>query len=283
MRGRDVFEDDTGISPVIGVVLLIAISVIMVSLIGSIIISQGGFFQPIPHTDIVYNQEGSNVTLAIASLTGASTIDGNQIDILVDGNKACDTWDNSDEIGLGDTTNISGYGAGCTTLEETNTISVVWSGGQRAKLISSYDIRGLDDGTGDTGDTDDGTGDTGDTDDGTGDTGDTDDGPTEEVTFERLMATAPEMGPGDSDGPVDIEYELSGPISEEKVNIYAEYEGSGSRVTKEITNSGETITLSPEPQNHNDVLTIVGKIGGNVECEENNIDVNGGKIDVCSS
>ncbi|SIS20923.1 type IV pilin [Natronorubrum thiooxidans] len=154
-------RDDNAVSPVIGVVLLVAISVMTMALVGSIILSQGGIIQPSPDIDVDYIQENDddNVSVVVTSLIGTSSVDEDNFKIRVDGHEACGEWDSSNGVGVGNRMNITGYGdgggGGCTDLDKTNSITVILDGGAQSELISTYDVREeADGGSGGSTDTD---------------------------------------------------------------------------------------------------------------------------------
>ncbi|WP_311170613.1 type IV pilin N-terminal domain-containing protein [Halobellus ordinarius] len=66
MKLRNLFTDDSAVSPVIGVILMVAITVILAAVIGSFVLNLGGSLQntaPQATVDFQYNQTGTDVTV----------------------------------------------------------------------------------------------------------------------------------------------------------------------------------------------------------------------------
>ncbi|SIR81215.1 type IV pilin [Natronorubrum thiooxidans] len=146
MRELPFLNDDTAVSPVIGVVLLVGISVIMMTRVGSVVLSQGGLVQQTPDVEVVYDQTGDNVTVTVVSLIGPSTVAAEDLDIRVDGDEVCDTWDSSGGLEVGDELVVTKYGDSCTDLdlEEVDSLDVVMDGNGQSELLSSYEVIGTD-------------------------------------------------------------------------------------------------------------------------------------------
>ncbi|WP_256545828.1 type IV pilin [Halobellus inordinatus] len=66
MNPKQLFTDDSAVSPVIGVILMVAITVILAAVIGSFVLNLGGSIQqtaPQASFDFDYNASGTNVTI----------------------------------------------------------------------------------------------------------------------------------------------------------------------------------------------------------------------------
>ena len=88
-------SDDRAVSPVIGVILMVAITVILAAVIGTFVLGLGdqlGDTAPQASFD-VQDVDGDNITFA---KTGGQTINGDDLTIAVDGTRE------SDSIGGGD-------------------------------------------------------------------------------------------------------------------------------------------------------------------------------------
>ncbi|MFA9428219.1 type IV pilin [Natronorubrum sp. A-ect3] len=145
-------RDDNAVSPVIGVVLLVGISVMTMALVGSLVLTQGGIIQPTPDIDVDYvEQEDDNVSVVVTSLIGTSSVDEDDFEFRVDGQEACGAWDSSNGVGVGDRMNITGYadGGDCADLDDTSSIAVILDEGSQSELLSTYDVR--DEGAGEGG------------------------------------------------------------------------------------------------------------------------------------
>ena len=135
---KELFDsDDRGVSPVIGVILMVAITVILAAVIGAFVLELGSSVateQPQASFDFEFN--GSNVTV---THQGGSEIDNSSISVVL--NKSYYNWSDADGIITAgesmdssnmsmDISNTSTYSGGADTVQ------VVWNGenGQSAVL-----------------------------------------------------------------------------------------------------------------------------------------------------
>ncbi|SHH32117.1 type IV pilin [Halobaculum gomorrense] len=73
------FDDDRAVSPVIGVILMVAITVILAAVIGSFVLGLGNSVQQTaPSANFQFDFESGNVT---ATHTGGDSIPGDQLNI----------------------------------------------------------------------------------------------------------------------------------------------------------------------------------------------------------
>ncbi|MFC6874600.1 type IV pilin N-terminal domain-containing protein [Halobellus marinus] len=121
MKLRNLFTDDSAVSPVIGVILMVAITVILAAVIGSFVLNLGGSLQntaPQATVDFQYNQSSSNVTIVHQS---GDQLENSSIKVV-----GSDTGYNQSVYGQPNGT----YSAGDTVLEgpyvDGETIRVVW-------------------------------------------------------------------------------------------------------------------------------------------------------------
>ena len=133
---KELFDsDDRGVSPVIGVILMVAITVILAAVIGAFVLELGSSVateQPQASFDFEFN--GSNVTV---THQGGSEIDNSSISVVLDKsyNNSEYNWGGADGIiTAGESMDSSG------DISEFNgsadTVQVVWNGenGQSAVL-----------------------------------------------------------------------------------------------------------------------------------------------------
>lgn len=128
-KAYSLFDDNRGVSPVIGVILMVAITVILAAVIGTFVLGLGGDVQQTPQAQlsVEVGDAGSNVIIthnggdALTAgdlrvvLTGASTDD--------DGFNAVTTHSSS-EFSVGDTATVSGTtGSGQYTVQVIHTPS----------------------------------------------------------------------------------------------------------------------------------------------------------------
>ena len=114
---KQLFTDDKAVSPVIGVILMVAITVILAAVIGSFVLNLGGSLQQsAPQASFDFDYDDTEVT--ITHSTG-DTIDSGSVDIV--GSSGNVSWDTPISAGDSEVLTESGnYSSG-------DTIRVVWN------------------------------------------------------------------------------------------------------------------------------------------------------------
>jgi len=133
--------DDRGVSPVIGVVLMIGIFVTITAVIGAFVLGFSPTQAP-PDTEMAYIEEGAaGVGVQVVMDTGEEVDSGN-IEFQLDDGTQCEDWGESGAISTGDETILS-YCDG-EDLEEGDTVQVIWTDDteSRSAIIDSYELRG---------------------------------------------------------------------------------------------------------------------------------------------
>jgi len=70
MKLKQLFADDDAVSPVIGVILMVAITVILAAVIASFVLGLGDQNNPAPTTSFDFDYDGDNTLLTIAHQDG---------------------------------------------------------------------------------------------------------------------------------------------------------------------------------------------------------------------
>jgi len=132
---KELFDsDDRGVSPVIGVILMVAITVILAAVIGAFVLELGSSVATEqPQASFDFEVDGSNATV---THQGGSEIDNSSISVVLDKsyNNSEYHWGGADGIITAgesmNSSNISEYNA------SADTVQVVWNGenGQSAVL-----------------------------------------------------------------------------------------------------------------------------------------------------
>ncbi|WP_227132313.1 type IV pilin [Halorubellus salinus] len=146
MNLNSLFTEEDAVSPVIGVILMVAITVILAAVIGAFVLGIGGSQDQVPQASWEWTQSdtsGSGTPISANEDCGSSS-GGGSIDVAV-------THQGGDEI---DGNNLKLGGAGCSTtvtagtqLKTTDaavddTISLVWESpsSDSTNILSQYDV-----------------------------------------------------------------------------------------------------------------------------------------------
>lgn len=148
MQVTDLFTDDDAVSSVVSTVLMVAITVILVAVIGSFVLDLGGAVDgtsPQARLSVVEQQMADGNTSVIVSHEGGSTLAEDQVTVTVNGDPARnetgnEVWSGSGDITAGDEVNVTKYGASSpyTDLSTNDRILVVWeseNGGESYRLF----------------------------------------------------------------------------------------------------------------------------------------------------
>ncbi|NHX37179.1 MULTISPECIES: type IV pilin [Halolamina] len=121
---KALLDDDSGVSPVIGVILMVAITVILAAVIGTFVLGLGDSLNQAPQAQLEIASSAGNSDLEISHNGGDSIVAGD-LRITVDGGSA-QTLDNAG----------AGYAAEDEfSVGETAQTSIGVSGGDRIRLI----------------------------------------------------------------------------------------------------------------------------------------------------
>ena len=133
MRLKQLITDDDAVSPVIGVILMVAITVILAAVIASFVLELGNQPQDTPQAQFEFEYDGTDLTI---THNGGDTIDGTEVEFRGSNLGGADgsTWDSlgSSEISTGDSVTLNGVG-------DNYDVTVTWipsGGGSSAPLQS---------------------------------------------------------------------------------------------------------------------------------------------------
>ena len=116
-------DDDAAVSPVIGVILMVAITVILAAVIGTFVLGLGEGVQTTPQAkfNFDYNESGSRLTI---THDGGDAIDSDELEVV--GNGSTTTW--TAAVGATESYDVSaGNSSLVTEVQSNDTIRVVWS------------------------------------------------------------------------------------------------------------------------------------------------------------
>ena len=124
MKVRNLSDDDSAVSPVIGVILMVAITVILAAVIATFVLGLGDQVSdtaPQASFDFDYNSDGENLTV---THTGGASIPANQLSI---NNGTTNAWGNvSDGSVSGSTDVTAGNSATVENVTNSDTVRVIW-------------------------------------------------------------------------------------------------------------------------------------------------------------
>jgi len=146
MKLHELFADDDAVSPVIGVILMVAITVILAAVIGTFVLGLGSDLQNNPPSaQFTFSQE-DNGNLTMTHDSGDS-VDVGKMNVTYDGgsNLNCQTNGTASDKWSGGDTELTA-GNSCTLdnskLTEGDTIRITWesdNGGTSATLAGPYE------------------------------------------------------------------------------------------------------------------------------------------------
>ncbi|NHN40107.1 type IV pilin [Halorubellus sp. JP-L1] len=141
MQLKNLFADEDAVSPVIGVILMVAITVILAAVIGAFVLGIGGSQEQVPQASWEWTNDTADGTNCGSASGGASSVpvsvahtggDSVNDDDLAIGGQDCD---NDDAITAGDSLHV-------TDVDPGTTVNLVWKSpsSDDTSIISSFDI-----------------------------------------------------------------------------------------------------------------------------------------------
>jgi flagellin-like protein len=146
MKLRQLLKDDGAVSPVIGVILMVAITVILAAVIAAFVLGLGDTEDPAPQVSFDYDYNDGNDALNVTVQSG-DTFDAGNVDISGPNVDASLTdagdYGDSSTIGAGDTFSIDGSGnsdsvGGSVASGDTVSITFTPDGGGESSTIGTF-------------------------------------------------------------------------------------------------------------------------------------------------
>lgn len=132
--------ENRGVSPVIGVILMVAITVILAAVIGSFVIGLGDQVQETaPNAQFTFDWDEEETPELVVTHDGGQSIDVNGDDLEIIGPDGSVDWlDEPGVVSAGNSTEIDDVNDALDVDEEGQTVRVVWRGsdGTSATLAS---------------------------------------------------------------------------------------------------------------------------------------------------
>ena len=137
MQLRQLLSDDNAVSPVIGVILMVAITVILAAVIGTFVLGLGeGVQNQSPQVTWDYEQSGSGGSITVtAAHTGGDSIDGDNLEIKSD----CTSTNNPFS---GSTVTAGNSGQIASSCSDGDVTRIVYNNPDSAKtsVIGKYEV-----------------------------------------------------------------------------------------------------------------------------------------------
>ncbi|WP_135662824.1 type IV pilin [Halorhabdus rudnickae] len=136
MNPKKLFADDSAVSPVIGVILMVAITVILAAVIATFVLGLGEqISSTAPQASFNYDLNSTSHNLTVTH-TGGDTLDNGTVSFNY-GNDSVDPtivsqW-GTDSIGAGDSVTID-------KIYQGDTVQIIWEGdgGDRTAVLSEW-------------------------------------------------------------------------------------------------------------------------------------------------
>lgn len=134
MELEALFRDEDAVSPVIGVILMVAITVILAAVIGAFVLDLGGNQERVPQASFEFNQDsGGDVTITMQS---GEAINANQLST-DPASGSVTAWSSKySEVTAGNSVTVSGANPG-------ETIRVIWTSesGETSSTLAKYEVQ----------------------------------------------------------------------------------------------------------------------------------------------
>ncbi|MFC7080303.1 type IV pilin N-terminal domain-containing protein [Halorussus caseinilyticus] len=154
MNLKALFEDDGAVSPVIGVILMVAITVILAAVIGTFVLGLGDrVSQASPNSQFTFEYHTDNHGTNYANVThdGGDGVESSQVNVSIGGNTAYSpdgatsnfgtnaTW--SSKLTAGSTVEINDAG-NPSSIEDGDAVKVIWkaSGSDKTAVIGESEV-----------------------------------------------------------------------------------------------------------------------------------------------
>jgi flagellin-like protein len=131
MRLKQLFTDDDAVSPVIGVILMVAITVILAAVIGAFVLGFGDSQSSAPSASFDSTESSGNYTFSIQSSSEPLSAEnlrcgGDDVDITDTSGSVVSSHSDSDELSAGDSVTCG-------------TDSLVWNDGSTSSTLHTHD------------------------------------------------------------------------------------------------------------------------------------------------
>lgn len=130
MQITQLLADDEAVSPVVAVVLMVAVTVTLAAVVGGLALGMGADVDATPQAAFEYRQDGGNVTVAHV---GGASLDPDRLTVKRNGAAVNATWSGAGDVSTGDRTTVAAASG--------DELRVVWRGDAgRTATLSTYEV-----------------------------------------------------------------------------------------------------------------------------------------------
>lgn len=130
MQPKALNTEERAVSPVVGVVLMVAVTVILAAIVAAFALGIGSSADSTPQASFEYNYDGTDVT---SVHEGGDPLDPSRVTVLKNGNTTGATWSGSGDITTGDRASVAAASG--------DEIRIVWQGDNgKTSTISEYTV-----------------------------------------------------------------------------------------------------------------------------------------------
>ncbi|SDJ65124.1 type IV pilin [Natronorubrum texcoconense] len=136
-------EDERAVSPVIGVILMVAITVILAAVIAAFVLDMGDMGDSAPNANFNYDTDSDGYIVAVEHTSGDS-VDYNTLTVIVDGTSYESEdldggdWDGNEEISAGNTLEIDGDLDGSET--DVEEVTITWESDGSSSTLAEFEV-----------------------------------------------------------------------------------------------------------------------------------------------
>ncbi|GAA0665417.1 type IV pilin N-terminal domain-containing protein [Natronoarchaeum mannanilyticum] len=131
MKLKQLFTDDEAVSPVIGVILMVAITVILAAVIGAFVLDIGGSQEAAPQAQYGWSNSSGDILL---DHNGGEDLNNNTLSIQTSGSATAQSFASGGSFTAGDTMQAA------TSFKEGDSVTLIWeaSSGDSSQVLSEY-------------------------------------------------------------------------------------------------------------------------------------------------
>lgn len=143
MQLKAFFRDKKAVSPVIGVILMVAITVILAAVIGTFVLGLGDQVgDSAPNSqfegEVTNSTPAENEPFMQFTHTGGDQVENSSLDVGISGDNEIGTFDaSSDTLTAGDTVTVN---ASTENIDQGAEVSLYWQSGDRSSTLRSFTL-----------------------------------------------------------------------------------------------------------------------------------------------